>query len=245
MTGHASGGGTGPFLVLLLALGYEYLALHARGWNRWRAAAFLTGCLVLIVALARPVHDFTGHMWQHLLIAMVAPLGLVLGAPVTLLLRTLPVVAARRLSHLARTRPVRLLSHPVTALFLVIGGLPLVTRPDLMAHPLVTLHFLLAGCLFTWVIAGPDPAPHRPSVPVRLIVLGVAIAAHAGFSQYLYATAPGADQQTGATVMYYGGDVVELLLAFAVVQSRTTRKVFRSGSDASGIVMPAASPARR
>ena len=245
MTGHASGGGTGPFLALLLALGYEYLALRTPAWSAWRATAFLSGCLALVVGLALPVHDFTGHMWQHLLIAMVAPLGLVLGAPVTLLLRTLPVPAARRLSHLTRTPPVRLITHPVTALLLVIGGLPLLTRPDVMAHPLVTLHFVLAGCLFTWVIAGPDPAPHRPSVPVRLVVLGVAIAAHAGFSQYLYATAPGADQQAGATVMYYGGDLVELLLAFAVVQSRTTRKVSRSGSDASGIVMPAARPLRR
>ncbi|MEV5893244.1 DUF2243 domain-containing protein [Nonomuraea fuscirosea] len=35
--------------------------------------------------------------------------------------------------------------------------------------------------------AGPDPAPRRPSVPTRLVVLGVAVAVHAGLSQLMYA----------------------------------------------------------
>jgi putative membrane protein len=92
------------------------------------------------------------------------------------------------------------------------------------------IHFVLSGGLFAWVVAGPDPAPHRPSVPMRLVVLGVAIAAHATLSQLLYAgvwvqiPSGVADRQAGATIMYYGGDVAELLLAFAMVQSRTTRK---------------------
>ncbi|GIF44608.1 cytochrome c oxidase assembly protein [Actinoplanes xinjiangensis] len=223
MTGHAEAVGSGPWLVVALALAYDALALRVPGWNRWRAAAFQAGCVALIIGLALPAHDFTGHMAQHLLIAMVAPLGLVVGTPVTLLLRTLPVPVARRLTAVMRSRPVRIITHPIAALLLTVGGLPLLTVPQAMAHPLVTVHFLLAGCLFAWVIAGADPAPHRASVTARLVTLGVAIAAHAAFSQYLYATAPGPDQQAGATLMYYGGDLAELLLAFAVVQSRTTR----------------------
>ncbi|WP_328464730.1 cytochrome c oxidase assembly protein [Actinoplanes sp. NBC_00393] len=209
-------------------MAYELSALNSPGWSRWRAAAFQAGCLVLLVGLALPAHTMTEHMRGHLLIAMIAPLGLVLGAPVTLLLRTLPVSAARRLSRLLRSRPARFVAHPVTALALVIGGLPLLALPSAHAHPLITAHFVLAGCLFAWVIAGPDPAPHRPSVPVRLILLGLAIAAHAVFSQVLYATATTDDQRTAATLMYYGGDLAELALAFAVVQSRTTRKVVSS-----------------
>jgi len=123
---------------------------------------------------------------------------------------------------------------------------------DPALHRLVTIHFVLSGCLFAWVVAGADPAPHRPSVPARLVLLGVAIAAHATLSQLLYAgalvriPATAADRQAAATLMYYGGDVAELLLAFAVVQSRaTTRKVSSFGSAASGRVMPAASPLRR
>ncbi|MCA2213218.1 cytochrome c oxidase assembly protein [Jidongwangia harbinensis] len=234
MTGHGSTGAAGPAVILLLALGYDLLSLRAPGWSRWRAAAFLAGCAVLVAGLAWPVHDLTGHTAHHLLVAMVAPLGLVLGAPVTLLLRTLPVTAARRLTRVLRSRPIRCGTHPLTALMLTVGGpgtlylTPLyartLTEPAL--HDLVTLHFVLSGILFAWVIAGPDPAPHRPSVPARLILLGVAIGAHAALSQLLYAgvfvqvPVTAADRQAAATLMYYGGDLAELALAFALLQSR-------------------------
>ncbi|WP_433717624.1 cytochrome c oxidase assembly protein [Actinoplanes sp. CA-051413] len=241
MTGHAPGYGL-PLLVVLIGLGYEWQCLRVAGWSAWRGAAFQTGAAVLIVGLVLPVHDFAGHALQHLLVAMVAPLALVLGAPVTLLLRTLPVRTARRLTRLLRSHPARALAHPVAALLLTTGGLvalyltPLyarmLTEPAL--HQLVTIHFILSGCLFAWVVAGADPAPHRPSVLARLVLLGVAIAAHATLSQLLYAgayvqvPATAADRQAGATLMYYGGDVAELLLAFAVVQSRAaSRRVAR------------------
>jgi putative membrane protein len=162
---------------------------------------------------------------------MVAPLGLVLGAPITLVLRTVPRGLGRRLGRLLHQRALRPVAHPVTALVLSVGGFaalymtPLYTvvagRPVL--HSLMTIHFLLAGCLFVWVIAGPDPAPRRPSVPARLVVLGVAVAVHAILSQLLYAgvIAPidvsAAQRQGAATLMYYGGDIAELLVAAALV----------------------------
>ena len=92
------------------------------------------------------------------------------------------------------------------------------------------LHFLAAGCLFTWVIAGPDPAPRRPSVAARLVVLGVTIAVHASLAQLLYAglyvqVPASADELRGAAaLMYYGGDVAELLLAFALVTTWRPRR---------------------
>jgi putative membrane protein len=229
VTGHAHAGATGPLLVVLIALAYEVLSLR---FSPWRGAAFMAGCTALLIGLAMPVAGFADHMTQHVLIGMVAPLGLVLGAPVTLLLRVLPVRAARRLTRILRSRPARILTHPVTALTLTVGGLAALYLTPLYAqaghHPLVHLHVVLSGFLFAWVVAGADPAPHRPSVTVRLVVLGVAIAAHATLSQLLYAgayvqiPATVADRQAGATIMYYAGDLAELLLAFAVVQSRAT-----------------------
>ncbi|MBB4908609.1 cytochrome c oxidase assembly protein [Actinophytocola algeriensis] len=56
------------------------------------------------------------------------------------------------------------------------------------------LHFLVAGYLFAWLIAGPDPAPHRPGVPARLVLLGVAIAVHATLAQLMYAGIAAPDQ---------------------------------------------------
>jgi putative membrane protein len=220
-------------VVALLAVAYELLSLR---FSRWRGAAFTAGCTALAAGLALPVTTFADHMAQHVLIGMVAPIGLVLGAPVTLLLQVLPVRAARRLTHRLRSRPARFLTHPVTALALTVGSLAMLYLTPLYAraghHPALHAHFVLSGFLFAWVVAGADPAPHRPSVTARLVVLGVAIAAHATLAQLLYAgayvqiPATAADRQAGATIMYYGGDLAELVLAFAVVQSRaTTRRI--------------------
>ncbi|MFJ2149844.1 cytochrome c oxidase assembly protein [Streptomyces microflavus] len=228
--------------VVLLAGGYVLLAARARrrnpqaGWSRWRTGWFLAGCALLAAGLLPPIApwahgDFRGHMLQHLLIGMYAPLGLVLGAPVTLLLRNLSAGKGRRLTGLVQSRPVHVLANPVTALMLSVGTLGLLYFTPLYntmsanvgLHWLLHVHFLLAGCLFAYVIAGPDPAPARPSVPVRLVVLGVAIAAHAVISQLMYGGfginiyAPVDQVQGGAQIMYYGGDIAELLLAVALV----------------------------
>lgn len=221
-------------LVLLLAVGYELLSARRPG-NPWRAASFMTGCAALTLGLTvdHAAAGFRGHVLQHLLIGMIAPLGLVLGAPVTVLLRALPTRHGRLVVRILRSPPMRVLAHPVTCVALSTGPLlalyltPLyerTTTSPTLTH-LLHAHLVLAGCLFAWLIAGPDPAPHRPSVPARLVVLGIAIAAHTVVSQLLYAGAlvdipgPATDRQAGATLMYYGGDIAELLLALALVTS--------------------------
>ena len=237
--------GVGWDTVLAVAgvagLAFAYLLMARRGTgrparDRWRTAFFLTGCALVAVALLPPIapfahEDFRGHMLQHLLLGMYAPLALVLGAPITVLLRALPAQRARDLTGVLRSRPVGVLAHPLTALTFSTGSLialyctPLynatATRPAL--HWLLHAHFALSGCLFAWVIAGPDPAPSRPGVKARLFVLGAAIAVHAVLAQLMYGGflidvhAPVAQVRGGAEIMYYGGDIAELLLAAALV----------------------------
>jgi putative membrane protein len=85
--------------------------------------------------------------------------------------------------------------------------------------------------LFAWVVAGPDPAPRRPSIRFRLVVLGVAVFTHAALAQLLYAgvvedtTIVDAERRAGATLLYYGADAAEILLAFALVAARPGRRV--------------------
>ncbi|MEV5148071.1 cytochrome c oxidase assembly protein [Streptomyces sp. NPDC052727] len=246
-THHAEGGGAPEVLLPLLALlacagGYLLLARRARrrnpvrGWNPWRTAGFCAGLLLLAAALLPPVasfahRDFRGHMAQHMLIGMYAPLALVLGAPMTLALRALPAAHARRLTAFLHSGPARLLAHPVTGLLLSTSSLALLyftplydtasARPA--GHWLLHAHFLLAGCLFAHAVAGPDPAPARPGVRTRLVCLGCAIAAHASVAQMMYGgfwvavDAPVPQVQGAAEIMYYGGDIAELLLAAALV----------------------------
>ncbi|MEU8272284.1 cytochrome c oxidase assembly protein [Sphaerisporangium sp. NPDC049002] len=231
-----------PVVAVLLAGCYAVLAARrrgeSRGWSHWRTASFAAGALLLAAGSLPPPapfaeHDFRWHMLQHLLLGMLAPLGLVLGAPVTLVLRSASPRQRRALAAVLRSSALHAAADPWVALALSVGGLaalyltPLyrVTAGHPMLHHLVHAHFLLAGCLFAWVVAGPDPAPRRPSVPRRLVVLGVAVAVHATLSQLMYAgilvdiPAPTAQLRGGAEIMYYGGDVAELLLAFAMVST--------------------------
>ncbi|MBQ0979284.1 cytochrome c oxidase assembly protein [Micromonospora sp. M61] len=224
--------------VVLLAVGYLLAAVRdPRGWDHRRTAAWLVGCALLAVAVgpfAPLPDDPRGHMAQHLLLGMLAPLGLVLGAPVTLLLRVAPPPVRRVVGRLLRARPLHLIAHPVTAALLSTGGLALVLLTPLYAaaerhsalHHALHLHYVAAGYLFAWSLAGPDPAPRRPGLAVRVGALLGAAAGHAVLAKYLYANAdtlpPGltdrdpAAFQSAAQLMYYGGDLAELLLAVAL-----------------------------
>ncbi len=226
-------------LLGLVALGYLVLAAREsrrRGWSPWRAGSFTAGAALLGWALspgfdALADADFGVHMAQHLLVAMLAPLALVLGAPVTLLLRALPPPRARLLGRVLRSGPMHLLAHPVTALLLSAGGLVALYLTPLYAatttseplHALVHVHLVASGYLFAWAVAGPDPAPRRASVRTRLVVLGMAVAVHAVVAQLLFAGLlvqvhePVAEMQAAGNLMYFGGDVAELLLAVALL----------------------------
>ena len=232
---------SGMFILVLMTIGLWFaylLGVRAqrrarKGWSCWRLGSFSLGCGLLVIALSPFMvewghNDLRGHMTQHLLLGMFAPIALMLGTPGTLLLRSVPVVRARRIMQLAGTPPARWLSHPVTALVLDIGGLYLLYLTPLyqlsFSEPLVHvglhLHFVLAGYLFCWSIAGPDPAPHRPGMFVRLVVLFAAIAAHSTLGKLMYAHGFPKDAghslaeiEAAAQLMYYGGDLAELLLA--------------------------------
>jgi putative membrane protein len=206
-----------------------------REWSRWRSAALAAGAVAAGVAVSPPVTAFAradpvGHVLQHLLLGMYAPLAVVLSAPVTLVLGASVPRFGRRLAALLHARPVRLLSSPVTAAAVHVGSLYVLYLTPLYrvahdrepVHALVALHVVLAGCVYAWALVGPDPAPRRPGVPLRAAVLVGSAAAHAVLAKLLYARAaelpPGAGLPAGrvevaAQWMYYGGDVAELALA--------------------------------
>lgn len=235
-TEHAAGAASLAWLPVVAFLGYLAAALRerhlGRRWSRWRTASFAAGMGLLAFAMhpavAAAAHrDFQGHMLQHLLLGMLAPIPIVLSAPVTLILRTLPTQAARKVAGAFRRQPVHALSHPLVALTLDAGGLWLLYLTPLYAATLhhaglqaaLHVHFIVAGCLFAWSLIGLDPSPRPTRFSLRLVVLGVAIAAHSTLAKVLYAYGwprgtpySVEDIQRGAQLMYYAGDAVELLL---------------------------------
>jgi len=234
--------------IAVAAVLYVIMALDQRRarkpWGAARTVAFLMGCgfveLALLPRLSPyPPGDFRGHMLEHLLLGMIAPVPLVFAAPMTLLLlRTLRPRYARGLADFVRSRPMRVVAHPLVALTLSVGGMGAIyltpiyglMREHAALHAAIHVHFLLSGCLFAWVIAGPDPVPRRPPMSERLLVLGIAIALHATVAQLIYANfliavpASEAELHGAAALMYYGGDISELVLAFAAASSMRRRR---------------------
>lgn len=212
-----------------------------------RMTCFGTGLLAIVVAVNGPPDvladvSLSAHMVQHLLLQMVAPPLLLLGAPLGLLLRADPPWLPRRtLARLLRSRAVRVLAHPVTALALftvvLVGShlTPLynLTLQQEWLHELEHAVFLVTALLFWWPAIGVDPAPHRLSYPARLLYLlldmpvmaylGLAIANSPRVLYPWYAAHPppwGAsalqDQGVAGTIMWVSGTFT-MIPAMAVV----------------------------
>ena len=217
---------TAVCVVVLLGAGALHVAAGRRTpWPLLRTASWLAGLAAAGAGsvLSAAHGDLRLHMAGHLLLGMVAPLLLVLAAPVTLALRALPVAAARRLSRVLRSPPLRWATDPLVAvpanaaaLWLLYGtGLhaAVVHRPALAA--LVALHVLVSGYLATAAVLAVDPAPHRRGVGVRSGALAAGAAAHDVLAKWLYATAPPGVPfaAEGARLMWDGGTVVTLVVA--------------------------------
>lgn len=236
--GGGIGGGTVYLYVLLtgLWLAYIFAVLNLQAankpWKRWRTLSWTAGLIAIAIALYPSImheahFNFQSHMGVHLLLGMFAPLGLVFAAPVTLALQTLPLRIARQLLRILSWRISRLVSHPLSAAVLNVGGMYLLyltplyelsTQQEWLSG-LVHWHFLAAGYLYVWSIAGPDRAPRRPGLEFRLLILFMSVSAHATLSKIIYAYGlphQGSQSytavQNGAQLMYYGGALAELIL---------------------------------
>ena len=189
--------------VLLIALYFTGLRrLRQRGdiWPVGRTIAWCGGVFVLLLVTNAGIATyarvlFSVHMTEHMALSMLVPILLVLGAPITLALRTLPSHPDDRgprewLLSLLHSRPVTVLAHPVVAGTIFVASFYVLyftgLFPRLMAvhwgHVIMTTHFVLAGFLFFWVLIGIDPGPQRPPHLFRIVILFAAMPFHAFFS---------------------------------------------------------------
>lgn len=174
--------GHGPFDVFLLALlallGVWYVRavrrLEARGrsWPISRSLGFLAGLAAVDIAFQSAVAtfsmwDFSSHIVQHVLLMLVAPPLLAMGAPSTLVLQTSRLRVKTGILKLLHSEVFAGLSHPVTVWFLYYGVMfVFFLTPILgfaMAHmdlmDAFNIVFLLGGTLFWWPLVSPDPIP--------------------------------------------------------------------------------------
>ncbi|MFB4315576.1 cytochrome c oxidase assembly protein [Actinomadura sp. 21ATH] len=195
------------FAALALVLGGLYLAgvlrLRRRG-DRWpvlRTVSWFTGLLTIWAATQTGLATyspilFSVHMVQHMVLNMLTPIFLVMGAPVTLALRALKPAAIRGdrgprewLTAALHSRYAALVAHPAVAtLIFVVSTFALYFTPlfeaamrNHLGHIAMTAHFLAAGTLFFWVLIGVDPAPKKLPYPGRILLLFVTMPFHAFF----------------------------------------------------------------
>jgi putative copper resistance protein D len=190
------------FIVALYIKGVIILSRRGVKWPVGRTIAFAAGISAVDFATSGGLglyshFSFSAHMSAHMIIGMIAPIGIVLGAPITLALRTLPIgrdpqERGIRGSFIAflHSRLGKFYTNPIVALAIFDGSLfALYFTPvfgSLMqghtGHFIMSLHFLLAGFLFFQILIGIDPMPQKVPHLVKIIIIFAAMSIHAFFS---------------------------------------------------------------
>jgi cytochrome c oxidase assembly factor CtaG len=243
------------FAVELSALVYwlGWWHLHRAGvpfLPPWRAVAFLSGLGFVWIALASPIDALNGvlltaHMLQHMLLMMVAPPLILLGAPLVPMTRGLSSLGARQLAGILKWRVVEqgghALANPVAGALLM--GLVMFAwhTPSLYElalrsefwHEVEHVSFFLASLIFWWPVVLPWPSrgqwPRWAMVPYLLLadLQNTALSAILTFSDRLiypsYGKAPRLfqlsaleDQIAAGAFMWVAGSLAFALPAIAV-----------------------------
>jgi putative copper resistance protein D len=244
-----------PTLGIMVALVWWFWAVSrvdsqhpANPVPKRRTAAFVGGMVALAFALLSGIgrYDtalFSIHMLQHLLLTLVAAPLIVLGAPITLLLRVSSYETRRDLIlPVLHSRVVRALSFPVVAWLLFTAVLwgshfsPVFNAAleDPIVHQLEHAAYLGAALLFWWPAVALDPGPWRLPYPARALYVFLQMTANTLLAVVLlnaqtvlyphYATVvrawgpdPLSDQQIGAAFMWVAGDLIFLTANLAIL----------------------------
>ncbi|AJF63956.1 cytochrome c oxidase assembly protein [Streptomyces vietnamensis] len=189
-------------LAALGLYGWGVARLRRRGdaWPISRTVFFTVGVLTVALVMCTKLNDygmvmFSVHMVQHMVISMLSPILLLLGAPVTLALRALPVAGRGSLGprelllKLLHSRYMRVVTHPAFTISMFIASLYALYFSPLFdflmgskaGHIGMMVHFLMVGLVFFWPIMGVDPGPHRPGYVMRMLELFAGMPFHAFF----------------------------------------------------------------
>jgi cytochrome c oxidase assembly factor CtaG len=238
----------GPAVLYLLAVRAVDRAHPRNPVPGIRTAAWLGGILALELALASGIERydttlFSVHMVQHILLTLVAAPLLVLGAPITLVLRVAsPAVRRRWILPVLHSRPVRILGHPIVAWILftvVMWGSHLTPMfdaalEDELLHRIEHALYLSTALLFWWPVVGVDPSPYRMSYPARILYLLLQMPTNTFLAVLVYSAvepwyphyvttgrtwgpSPLLDQQAAGAIMWVWGDLAFLVAGLLMV----------------------------
>lgn len=194
------------FVGCLVAAGlyvYGVFKLRERGikWPLARTIWWLLGIATVIwvtnAGIAVYAQVSVGlHMLQHMTMTMLAPIFLVLGAPLTLALRALPTSRNGQrgvrewIMWLLHSPITIILTNPIYVFFVYVIGLYALYLTPLfgflmgshIGHIVMMAHFLISGYLFAWVVIGVDPMPRPLPYWGKFLLLLLGVAVHAFFA---------------------------------------------------------------
>jgi cytochrome c oxidase assembly factor CtaG len=248
-----------PVVTLALVLSAVF---YLRGWwivrdadesllPFWRAGVFLSGLGFIWIALASPLDALnelllTAHMLQHMLLMMVAPPLILLGAPLIPFVRGLPGRVVRRsigsfLNWPAAERIGHVLANPIAGalamgLVMFVWHTPRVYELALRSegwHEVEHTTFFFVSLMFWWPVVLPWPSrgqwPRWAIVPYLLVadLQNTALSAILAFSDRVlyrsYADAPRLfalsalqDQVAAGAFMWVAGSVAFIVPAIGV-----------------------------
>ncbi|MCH2133263.1 MAG: cytochrome c oxidase assembly protein [Phycisphaerales bacterium] len=261
-----------PVIILVSLVS---LCLYWRGWRglhrrmpdrfpRWRLVSYAGGLAVIWLAIASPL-DAMGnlllqaHMTQHLLLMMIAPPLIWLGAPGIPLLRGLPHVIRKHwlgpfLAWPALWTFFRGLGHPVTCLLVFIIMTWAWHWPPLYElglrsqgwHQVEHACFLFASMLFWWPVVQPWPSTPvwpRWSMIIYLLVADVSntvfSAAFCFWEVVIYPTYESAprllgltaldDQAIAGAIMWVPGSIIFLVPVAIIIRELLSPRLARPG----------------
>ena len=241
------------FLLVAAAVylyGVYQLRLRGDHWPVGRTVAFVAGGLGSIAAVTVTgveAYDdslLSIHMVQHMVLTMVGPIFLALGAPVTLALRTLGKQPRRALLGALKTRIVKVFTFPLFAFGIFIAnpfilyftGLYRLTLEHEWLHEFIHVHFIVTGCLFFWPLLGLDPLPNRWPYPARALLMVLSVPFHTVLgltimqsktllagdyypSLHLAWSDPWNDQVVAGGILWAGGEIVSVtMLGILIMQ---------------------------
>ena len=177
----------------LYLLGVRSLRRRGVVWPWGRTLAFVVaglGLFYVATSSGLAAYDTTllsVHMVQHMILAMLVPLALALGAPVTLALRTLPAAPRRWLLAVLHSRVVKALSFPpltfglfvISPWALYFSGWYRASLESAYVHEMMHVHLVTVGALFFWPLMGIDPVPGRVGYPFRVLLTVMTLPFHA------------------------------------------------------------------
>ncbi|MGJ0204114.1 cytochrome c oxidase assembly protein [Leucobacter sp. gxy201] len=188
------------FAAGLYIAGVARLARRGDKWPIGRTIAWLGGLLMLFYTTngapnAYEQYLFSVHMLGHMMFAMLIPLVLVLGAPITLALRAVEKRTdgswggREWIMWMVQTPYSKFITHPVVAAVVFVGSLwvfyfsPIArwAASEHLGHQWMIIHFLIGGYLFSLSMVGIDPVPYRFPYPLRIVTLLATMASHAFF----------------------------------------------------------------